>query len=306
MAAFTTFDETALRRYLVMFGVGELESFEPISDGIENSNYFITVNMHGEQTDFVLTIMEYLSFDDMPFFSSLMRHLSHFGLPVAAPRQTLDGMTSTIFCGKPTLLLPRLAGAHLTQANADHCRTLGGALADIHGTLATQDLHRDNPYSHPWMERALDAPDIDGNDRRLLARIVADYELAQELDLPRGIIHGDLFRDNVLFDQGELTGILDFYHACDDFLIQDIAICINDWCRLASGEIDIERRDALLLGYESRRALTSAETDYLPLFQKFAAARFALTRLLSGETGPYLKDPAELLTLLRYYDAGPG
>jgi homoserine kinase type II len=299
MAAFTTFSDSALERYLIMFGIGELISWSAIEAGIENSNYFITTEKHGESRDYVLTIMEDLTFEDVPFFNTLLRHLSHFGLPVPAPHQTLDGMTSTIFCGKPTLVLPRLEGDHLSETSIEHCRIIGKALAEIHITLATKDLKRANPYDVEWMTKTIiDVQHLLAEkDLKLVNKIATDYGEISDLSLPRGIVHGDLFRDNALFKNGQLTGIIDFYHACDDFFIQDIAITINDWCRSGNGIMDPARTAGLVEGYESVRLLENEEKEFLPFFQRVASVRFALTRLLSGEEGAHLKDPREFLQL---------
>ncbi|MDA1299734.1 MAG: homoserine kinase [Proteobacteria bacterium] len=307
MAVFTHFEQSALERYLTMYGLGTLVSFEAIGAGIENSNYFVTLAKDSEPAEFVLTIIENHSFAEVPFFSRIMRHLFYFGLPVSAPKQTLDGMTSTIFCGKPTMLFPRLEGTHIDAAEARHCRQVGQILGTMHATLATEDAHRDNPYSDQWMSDTLatglpDDTSLSDADRTTLQLLASEYEAAQELALPRGIIHGDLFKDNVLFAGDELTGVLDFYHSCTDFLIQDVAICINAWCTGDDGRIEPDKRQALLDGYQSERELSDAEVEYLPLFQKFAAARFAVTRLLSGEPGEPLKDPEEFLALLRHFN----
>jgi homoserine kinase type II len=304
MATLTTFKDDALTRYLTMFGLGDLHACEAILGGIENSNYFVTLDQHDEKSEYVLTIIEGLTFDDVPFFNRVLQHLYYYGLPVPAPRHTLDGMTSTIFCGKPTFLTPKLSGEHLAEASIEHCTAIGKVLADIHITLATEDLHRDNPFSPDWMEDTLKtvAKHVTADELVLLTRIAGEYEAAQDLDLPKGIIHGDLFRDNVLFEGGEVAGILDFFHACDDFLVQDIAITIIDWCRDEAGSRCTDRRLALIDGYCSKRELTSTECEYLMVFEKFSAARFALTRLITGEPGEYLKSPKEFLSLARQLD----
>ena len=282
-----------------MFGIGELKSWSAIKTGIENSNYFITTEKHGEDTEFVLTILEDLTFEDVPFFNTILRHLSHFGLPVPAPYQTLDGMTSTIFCGKPTLVLPKLEGDHLIETSTLHCSAIGKALGEIHVTLASKNMQRENPYNIDWMEKTIiDVQHLlEDSELRMVNRIASEYAEVSDLPLPRGIVHGDLFRDNALFKDDQLTGIIDFYHACTDFYIQDIAITINDWCRDIDGTMDPTRTASLIEGYESVRTLESEEREFLPFFQRAASARFALTRLLSGEEGAHLKDPKELLKL---------
>lgn len=301
VAAFTKFTDSALEKYLVMFGIGELVSCVAIESGIENSNYFITTSKSGEDKEFVLTIMEGLSFDDLPFFNNLLSHLFHFGLPVPAPQQTLDGMTSTIFCGKPTVVFSRLPGNHLESATQEHCAEIGKVLAEIHSALATRALHRANPYDSDWMSQTIDQVKhlLDAKDAVLLARYAQEYAEACQLTLPRGIIHGDLFRDNALFEDDRLTGVIDFYHACDDYFIQDIAIAINDWCKSHSGVIDDSLKDSLLKGYETVRTLEKEEKEFLPCFQRAGAARFILTRLLSSNSGDYLKDPKELLDVAK-------
>jgi len=299
VAAFTKFTDSALEKYIVMFGIGELVSCIAIESGIENSNYFITTSKHGENKEFVLTIMEELTFDDLPFFNNLLSHLFHFGLPVPAPQQTLDGMTSTIFCGKPAVVFSRLAGTHLEVATGEHCFETGKILAEIHGALATRDLQRENPFDINWMTQAIVQVEhlLDEQESSMLATFADEYAKVCQLPLPKGIIHGDLFRDNVLFEADRLTGVIDFYHACNDYLIQDIAITINDWCKTGSGNIDETHQNSLLRGYESVRKLEDEEREFLPCFQRAGSARFALTRLLGGNNGEYLKDPREFLDL---------
>ena len=299
MAAFTTFSTSALERYLIMFGIGDLVSWSPVEEGIENSNYFVTTRKHGEDREFVLTIMESLSFDDIPFFSGVLTHLFHYGLPVPAPQQTLDGMTSTIFCSKPTVVFPKLEGEHPEQATVNHCTQIGKVLGDIHCALATTQLYRPNPFDIDWMVRTIEQVGhlLDEKDLALLQKMADEYAEISELSLPKGVTHGDLFRDNALFKGEELTGVIDFYRACNDFLIQDIAITINDWCRTTQDDIDAELSESLMRGYESVRELEDEEKEFLPCFQRTACARFALTRLLSGDEGRHLKDPHEYIQL---------
>ncbi len=301
MATFTTFDRAKLEKYLIMFGVGDLVSFTPIESGIENSNYFVTTNKEGDTREYVLTLMEDLSFNDLPFFNNVLSHLFNFGLPVPAPQQTLDGMTSTIFCGKPSVLFPKLDGRHLIISQETHCYQIGKVLADIHGALATTNLSRPNPFDVNWMTATQTNVGhlLKPEEALLLDHITNEYSEVCELSLPKGIIHGDLFRDNALFSGDALTGVIDFYHACNDYFIQDIAIIINDWCISPSGQVDASRREKLLEGYESVRPLESEEKEFLPCFQRAAAARFSLTRLLTDNDGIFLKEPAEFLALAR-------
>ena len=145
MAAFTTFTEEALERYLVMFGKGELKKFAPIASGIENSNYFITLDNGSGDVEYVLTIIEQFGFDEAPFFNKVMSQLFNHGLPVAAPQSTFDGMSSTIFCGKPTFLLPRLEGRHLVKVNEDHCFKIGEFLGSTRRAFSNLKSTRVTP-----------------------------------------------------------------------------------------------------------------------------------------------------------------
>ena len=302
MAVFTTFSDAALERYLVMFDIGELETCTPIEGGIENSNYFVTLVHDEVAIEFVLTITEDLGFDEVPFFNELFSRLDRAGLPVPVPQETLDGMKSTIFCGKSAWLFPRLPGSHPARVTDSQCRTIGEALAALHEAAHSARYSRENPYPATWARQVLDAQQhkLTAADQEMLAGFLDEYEaLSAMIDLPRGIIHGDLFRDNALFEGESLTGIIDFYHACEDFLVQDIAITINDWCTDETGTMDAARAGALLAGYESVRTLTEAERKQLPAFQRAGAMRFILTRLLSGGEGTPLKDPEEFLRIAR-------
>lgn len=299
MAAFTTFSEQALSRYLVMFGRGDLAHHEPIEGGIENSNYRVTLLSNGDNQHYILTIIEGLGFHEIAFFNKVMTHLYQNGLPVAAPLATLDGMTSTIFCSKPTFLFPRLDGTHLETISESQCEAIGQFMARAHLALSELSSERENPYGHDWMTRSITqlAPRLNQDDQQLLSTLADEYGQILSADVPRGIIHGDLFQDNALFrDNGELSGVIDFYHACNDLLIQDIAIAINDWCAIDNVIVQ-SMKQALIDGYESVRALTDQEHQVLPRLQRVSAGRFALTRLLSGD--PPLKDPNAMLGLAR-------
>ncbi|MEJ6685116.1 MAG: homoserine kinase [SAR86 cluster bacterium] len=301
MAAFTSFSESALSRYLCMFELGELVSCSPIAAGIENSNYFVNLQADDVISEYVLTINEGLSFKEAPFFSQLLSQLARAGIPVPAPKRTLDGMSSTIFCGKPTWLFPKLAGAHPQIVNYQQCHQIGQALANLHAAASGVSLTRSNPYDLAWATATVDqlSSRLAIADQQLLRTILAEHREIEHLDLPTGIVHGDLFRDNALFIDDTLTGIIDFYHACQDNLIQDLAITVNDWCSDSNGQIDSRRKHSLIEGYESVRPLTSEEREALTSFQRVGALRFILTRLLSGEGDAYLKDPEEFLRIAR-------
>lgn len=282
-----------------MFGRGSLKSYTPIPGGIDNSNYFVELEQYGETTEFVLTIMESHSFDEAPFFGKVLGHLHHYGLPVPAPQPTLDGMTSTIFCGKPSFLVRKLQGSHCETAAPEQCHAIGEFLAAQHKALSESGTTRENSYPVNWMRKSIDEcrPKMSEEEATLLNGAAEIYESLIDRDLPAGLIHGDLFRDNALFEDGQLTGVIDYYRACDDLLALDLTIAINDWCRDESEQQDNAKRDAMIEGYESVRNLTRVEKSSLTDLQYISAARFALTRYLGGE----LKDPSEMLQLARRF-----
>ena len=307
MAAFTVFSEQALRQFLNKFALGELLTYSPISAGIENSNYFITLRSAGNPAvDYVLTINESLALAEAAFFSQLLHQLGQRGLPVPEPLLTVDGQSNTVFCDKPTWLFPKLPGAHPTTVTIQQCGVIGEALAQLHAAAQDCQASRANPYDQDWTSSTLAAVSnkLGEADKRLFSRTLAEYQMLRGGDLPRGIIHGDLFRDNALFVDEKLTGIIDFYHACHDLLALDLAITINDWCTdwctEPDGMINAYRQQALLGGYERVRCLTEAERVALPTLQRFAAMRFALTRFLSGNGTRFLKDPQEFIRILRH------
>ena len=339
MAAFTKFTRAALERYLVMFDQGQLESFQPVTGGIENSNYFLTLSKEQVLREYVLTIVEQYSFEEVSFFNRVLGELARHKLPIPLPERTLDGMSATIFCGKPAFLFPRLKGSHIRQVRAKHCFEIGKFLAVCHAALASLDQtlseQRKNTYHAAWMKLTLEQVRhrMSGADASLLAGCIAEYEQLSTAEMPRGLIHGDLFRDNALFVDDRLTGVIDFYHTCSDFLLQDIAIAINDWCLDGDDDSDQQQEQdcesrqasrqeprqesrqngpsnrqmarqiapplatALIAGYECIRTLSTTEIALLKPLQRTSAARFALTRFLSGD--PPLKDPGAMLALAR-------
>jgi len=296
MAAFTSFTESALKRYIVMFGKGELEGYSPIESGIENSNYFVSLNSEGFVEEYVLTIAEGLSFTEAPFFSKVVTHLYQYGLPVAAPQTTLDGMSSTIFCGKPAFLVPRLSGEHPLTPTVDQCFAIGRFLAGLHLALGEVKIARKNPFDPAWMKQAIQSYEaqLTPDTRSHFSQLAEVYNGMADHDLPRGLVHGDLFRDNALYESETLTGVIDFYHTCDDILAMDLAIVINDWCMMTDSP---ELSTSVIAGYESLRPLTGPENRGMQHLQQIAAARFALTRLASGN--PPLKDPQDMIELGR-------
>ena len=292
-----------------MFGKGQLVSCQAIEAGIENSNYFVTFSSGGapegspQTTDYVLSIIEHFTLDEVHFFNEILTRLSAEGLPVAVAEQTLDGMRLTLFCGKPAFLSPRLRGRHVQEVHPSHCVALGRYLGASHRALMPLSTSlkkiRSNPYDLAWMRKLVSEmkPRLSDSEIVLLTEVAKEYAQLCEEDLPRGFIHGDLFKDNALFVDQTLTGVIDFYHACYDFLLQDLAITINAWCLDEECHIDSGLAAELIKGYESQRPLCAREKALLKPLQRCSAARFALTRFQSG--APPMKDPQVMLRLAR-------
>lgn len=298
MAALTAFSDEALARFLVMFELYDDIRATPIETGIENSNY----RVQADGGEYVLTISETLGFDDTAFFNEILTTLARADVPVPTPLRTLDGMSSTIFCGKPTWLFSHLPGQHPVNATGQACTQIGRTLALIHTTLHETRYHRDNPHDHMWAEATLaeasgTLSDQDNDNLTSAISLLGDLDTSDH-NLPRGTVHGDLRRDNTLFEEDRLSGVLDFYHACDDYLIMDLAIAMNDWC---PGDAGLQEQ--MMTAYSSIRELTDQEHHWFPAARRVAAMRLALTRWKSGSPGRPLKDPSAFLSLLaRLYE----
>lgn len=296
MSVFTAVSETDLTRLLAEAGL-RLLAFRPASSGIENSNYLIDAcDPSGARADVVLTLFEQMPATVLPWYADLLAAVAAAGLPVPCPMAHPRGIVFDL-AGKPAMLVPRLPGHHIDQPGADHCRQIGMALARLHRVrISSPAPQPDERQMLAGMLAALP----DGADKAL-----AQAQLQKWLNLAGEpvLIHADLFRDNALFDQGRLSGLLDFYHACHDLAVYDLAVAINDWCLDNAGQPMAALQDALLEGYESERTLSSQDKSYLPLALTIAAMRFWLSRL-GGQhqqalEGQGSKDPAPFHRLWR-------
>lgn len=282
MAVFTevSFDEAAA--FVRKLDLGQLRSLVACAGGIENTNYFVATDAR----PYVLTLFERLAVDELPFYLHLMQHLAGRGIPVPDPVPDREGRILHLLNGKPAVVVNRLRGKSELDPSSAHCAALGAMLARMH--LTGRDYGRYQPNLRGprwWAETApLVSPYLDEDQRALLSgemnlqnRIAAAQDYAA---LPRGPAHGDLFRDNVLFEGERLTGILDFYFAGCDAWLYDIGVCLNDWCvDLGSGRHDAVREAAFLASYESVRQLQPQERRLLHAMQRAAALRFWLSRL---------------------------
>ncbi len=292
MAVFTEVSPDDARALLARLNVGELISMRGITSGIENTNYFVDT----DRGAWVLTIFERLTFEQLPFYLGLMRHLAQRGLPVPEPqaaRAAVDNGAGSILHtmrGKPAALVNKLRGVHVLAPEAPHCSQLGFTLARLHQAGAGFERVQPNLRGLSWWEETvpLVRPFLSAAQDRLIADELAFQQSTMNSPaahaLPRGPIHADLFRDNAMFegDAGHerLTGIFDFYFAGVDALLFDIAVCINDWCiDLESGRLDEPRAVALLTAYEAVRPLDANEHRLLPAYLRAAALRFWISRL---------------------------
>jgi homoserine kinase type II len=286
MAVYTevSFDDAA--SLVARLGLGELSALQGIHSGIENTNYFVDTT----RGRYVLTLFERLSFEQLPFYLQLMKHLAERGIPVPGPQPDASGAILHSVLGKPAALVDRLSGRHHLAPDAAHCASLGTMLARMHLAGADFAMTQPNLRGLAWWRETVPVvrPFLTAEQRTLIdAELAFQQQLAASpayAALPRGAIHADLFRDNVMFDAAEtgdrLTGLLDFYFAGVDTYLFDIAVCLNDWCiDLASGRLEEGRASALVAAYARERALGSSERRLLPAVMRGAALRFWLSRL---------------------------
>lgn len=282
MAVYTevSFDEAAA--FLNALNLGQLQNIKGAAGGIENTNYFVDT----DQGQYVLTLFERLSFEQLPFYLHLMQHLAAHGIPVPDPAGDTKGNILHELKGKPASVVSKLRGHSELAPTAAHCAGVGEALARMH--LAGLDYPRRQPNLRglEWWNETVPVvlPHLTPEQSSLILGELAyqNHVAASSAcrSLPNGVVHADLFRDNVMFEDGKLTGFFDFYFAgCDTFLF-DIAVCLNDWCiDLATGAKDDERSAAFLAAYQAVRPLTAQERQLLPAMQRAGALRFWLSRL---------------------------
>jgi homoserine kinase type II len=286
MAVFTEVSKEEANALLRKLKLGELRHLRGIQSGIENTNYFVTaVDVLGER-EFVLTLFERLTAEQLPFYLHLMKHLAQRGIPVPDPAADANGDILHTVAGKPAALVNKLAGGHELAPTADHCAQVGAMLARMH--LAGRDYNRQQPNLRglPWWNETVPVvlPFLEPAQATLLrAELAYQNHIAASAAyaaLPRGPIHADLFRDNVMFDGGRLTGFFDFYFAGVDSWLFDIAVCLNDWAiDLPTGAHDGERARAFLAAYAAERPLAAAERQLLPAMLRAGALRFWISRL---------------------------
>ncbi len=295
MAVFTAVTLDDLTQWIKQFPLGQALALDGIASGIENSNFFLTT----ERGEYVLTVFENLDFEQLPFYIQLMRHLAERGIPVPAPVASADGELVVALHGKPAAIVSKLAGSSQMDPQPVHCAEVGAMLARMH--LAAQDfpLSQPNLRGLDWWRATAPAvlPHLSADNARLLREEIAVQEehaaSPAYARLPRGPVHADLFRNNVMFVGDTLTGCFDFYFAGVDTWLFDLAVTVNDWCiDIATGKLDDARVRALLDAYRAVRPFTDDEAAAWPLLLRAAALRFWLSRLYDL----HVPRAAELLT----------
>ncbi len=277
MAVFTRVTEADITAWLSNYSLGTLLELQGIPAGIENTNYFVTTS-NGR---FVLTLFEKLTADDLPFYLNLMSHLARHGIPCPSPVADHHNRFLGKLNDKPACIVSRLSGKSVTQPNVAQCASVGAMLGQMHSAGQSFGDEMLNPRGAAW--RAETARQVKKfltlTDAALLESEVAVHAAQSMRDLPRGVIHADLFRDNVLMEGDRVGGLIDYYFACTDALLYDVAITVNDWCMNGDGRLDAERTRALLNAYHAARVLTDAEAAAWPLMLRVAALRFWISRL---------------------------
>jgi len=308
MAVYTDVAAEDLARFLAGYDIGELLAYKGIAEGVENSNFLV----HTSRGYFILTLYERrVAERDLPFFLGLMEHLASRGITCPQPVKNRAGQTLGRLAGRPAAMVTFLDGMWIRRPSAAHCAALGEALARLHLAGADFAMRRDNALSVAGWRQLYAAcggranavqPDL----TTVLAAELDVLEREWPRGLPQGVIHADLFPDNVFFLGDKLSGLIDFYFACTDTLAYDVAICLNAWCFEQDHSYNVTKGRALLASYAKTRPLSAQEWDKLPLLARGAALRFLLTRLadwLDVPPGALVrpKDPIEYLRKLRFH-----
>ena len=310
MAVYTDVSADDLNEFMAGYDIGELRSYKGLAEGVENSNFLV----HTSAGNFILTLYEKrVAERDLPFFLALMEHLAGRGINCPLPVKNKQGGVLGKIAGRPAAIVTFLDGLWIRRPNAGHCAAVGEALAGLH--LAGKDFAKKRPNAlgieswRPLYEQAKDRGDsVRPSLGAEIAKELDALEKSWPRDLPQGVIHADLFPDNVFFLGDKLSGLIDFYFACTDTLSFDVAICLNAWCFEPDHSYNVTKGRALLKSYAKARPLSAAERAALPILARGAAMRFLLTRLVDWLAVPdgalvKPKDPLEYFRKLRFHQS---
>ena len=308
MAVYTSVSDSELRIFLIQYDIGNLISFRGIEQGIDNSNYKLKTS----KGTFILTLFENRMIkEELPFFLNLLNYLSQIGVSCPKPLVSFDGKLLKSLCGRKAAILTFLKGSSIEVISPDHCSQVGSALAKLHlaskrfSGFRSNDLSLKNWFS---IKESLSGK-IDQFETGLEMELVEELSYLKKnwpLSLPKGVIHADLFPDNVFFQKGQLTGIIDFYFACCDTYSYDISICLNAWCFDSKNKFVRQNSESFLKHYQMVRELSIEELESLSVMARGSALRFTLTRLYDWFNRPKeaivkLKDPVEYIEKLRFH-----
>ena len=308
MAVYTEVSFEDLEAFLADYALGAPQSFKGIAEGVENSNYYLQT----ERGSFILTLYEKrVHAGDLPFFLGLLEHLAAHGISCPVPVRSSKGAQSALLNNRPAALLTFLNGLSLRRPEAAHCAAAGAALAALHEAGKDFAPTRPNALGHEgWRELAAQcaprAETVQTDLRALIETTLTEVTADWPHDLPSGVIHADLFPDNVLFMNGEVSGLIDFYFACNDAYAYDLAVMLNAWCFEPDGAYNVTKSKSLIAAYRRKRALSPAEIEALPVLARGAALRFLLTRLydwLNHDPTALVrpKDPRDFSKRLRFH-----
>ena len=310
MAVYTDVSFEELKLFLAAYDLGEPHVFKGIAEGVSNSNYFLQT-IRGS---FILTLYEMrVEAEDLPFYLGLMEHLSQRAVCCPVPVRARGGSITGVLNGRPAAILTFLDGVSLRRPQAEHCQLVGLAMAEFHAAGTDYKQQRTNTLGPEGWRKLADecSPSADAVSPGLRDLIADELRILQSRwpsHLPRGVIHADLFPDNVLFVSNRISGIIDLYFACNDALAYDLAVTLNAWCFENDGAFNMTNGRALIAGYEANRKLTPDEREALPTLCRGAALRFLLTRLYdwvhhNPSALVRAKDPREFLRRLRFHRA---
>lgn len=308
MAVYTTITDSDISAHLLQYDIGQLQSFKGIAEGVQNSNYLLSTT----KGQFFLTLYEQMvRGEDLPFYIGLMEHLSDSGINCPQPIKMKNGEALSQLCGRPAAIVSFLNGVSVSAPTVEQCRQVGEMLAKMHQATSDFEMKLDNALSQKnWRAFYQRSAERAGEILESLPKTMDDelsfLDANWPKDLTHGVVHADMFPDNVFFLNNQLSGIIDFYFAANDLLAYDVAVCINAWCFDADHVFDINRSQALLQGYQSIRNLSNTEVAALPVLCRGASIRFLVTRIydwLNVPPGAIVipHDPLAYLTRLKFH-----